>query len=85
MHCGATWRRARSLGVDYVDLYQVHWPDPATPIAETARTLDEFVRVGKARYVGVSNYDAREMTAFQQVRPIDTLQPPYHLFRRDIE
>jgi aryl-alcohol dehydrogenase-like predicted oxidoreductase len=75
----------RSLGVDYVDLYQVHWPDPATPIAETARTLDEFVRVGKARYVGVSNYDAREMTAFQQVRPIDTLQPPYHLFRRDIE
>jgi aryl-alcohol dehydrogenase-like predicted oxidoreductase len=75
----------RSLGVEYVDLYQVHWPDPATPIAETARTLDEFVRVGKARYVGVSNYDAREMTAFQQVRPIDTLQPPYHLFRRDIE
>jgi aryl-alcohol dehydrogenase-like predicted oxidoreductase len=75
----------RSLGTDYVDLYQVHWPDPATPIAETAQTLDEFVRAGKARYVGVSNYDARQMTAFQQVRPIDTLQPPYHLFRRDIE
>jgi aryl-alcohol dehydrogenase-like predicted oxidoreductase len=75
----------RALGTEYVDLYQVHWPDPATPIAETARTLDEFVRVGKARYVGVSNYDARQMTAFQQVRPIDTLQPPYHLFRRDIE
>jgi aryl-alcohol dehydrogenase-like predicted oxidoreductase len=75
----------RALGTEYVDLYQVHWPDPATPIAETARTLEEFVRVGKVRYVGVSNYDARQMTAFQQVRPIDTLQPPYHLFRRDIE
>jgi aryl-alcohol dehydrogenase-like predicted oxidoreductase len=75
----------RSLGTDFVDLYQVHWPDPATPIAETAETLDAFVREGKARYVGVSNYDAREMTAFQQVRPIDALQPPYHLFRRDIE
>jgi aryl-alcohol dehydrogenase-like predicted oxidoreductase len=75
----------RSLGTDLVDLYQVHWPDPATPIAETAETLDAFVREGKVRYVGVSNYDAREMTAFQQVRPIDTLQPPYHLFRRDIE
>jgi aryl-alcohol dehydrogenase-like predicted oxidoreductase len=75
----------RSLGTDYVDLYQVHWPDPATPIAETARTLDEFVREGKVRYVGVSNYDARQMTEFQQVRPLDTLQPPYHLFRRDIE
>jgi hypothetical protein len=75
----------RSLGTDYVDLYQVHWPDPGTPIADTAETLDAFVREGKVRYVGVSNYDAREMTAFQQVRPIDTLQPPYHLFRRDIE
>ena len=75
----------RSLGTDYVDLYQVHWPDPATPIAETAEALDAFVGEGKVRYVGVSNYDAREMTAFQQVRPIDTLQPPYHLFRRDIE
>ena len=75
----------RSLGTDYVDIYQVHWPDPATPIADTAGTLDAFVREGKVRYVGVSNYDAREMTAFQQVRPIDTLQPPYHLFRREIE
>ena len=75
----------RALGTDYVDLYQVHWPDPATPIAETAETLDAFVREGKVRFVGVSNYDARQMTAFQQVRPIDTLQPPYHLFRRDIE
>ena len=75
----------RSLGTDYVDLYQVHWPDPATLIAETARTLDDFVQAGQVRYVGVSNYDARQMTAFQQVRPIDTLQPPYHLFRRDIE
>jgi aryl-alcohol dehydrogenase-like predicted oxidoreductase len=75
----------RSLGTEYVDLYQVHWPDPATPIAETARTLDDFVREGKVRYVGVSNFDARQMTAFQQVRPLDTVQPPYHLFRRDIE
>jgi aryl-alcohol dehydrogenase-like predicted oxidoreductase len=75
----------RALGTEYVDLYQVHWPDPATPIAETAETMDEFVRAGKVRYVGVSNYDVRQMTAFQAVRPIDTLQPPYHLFRRDIE
>jgi aryl-alcohol dehydrogenase-like predicted oxidoreductase len=75
----------RSLGTDYVDIYQVHWPDPATPIAKTAETMDAFVREGKVRHVGVSNYDAREMAAFQQVRPMDTLQPPYHLFRREIE
>jgi len=75
----------RALGTDYVDIYQVHWPDPATPIATTAETLDEFVRQGLVRFVGVSNYDPREMSEFQRVRPIDTLQPPYHLFRREIE
>jgi aryl-alcohol dehydrogenase-like predicted oxidoreductase len=75
----------RALGTDYIDLYQVHWPDSATPIAATAETLDAFVREGRVRYVGVSNYDAQQMAAFQGVRPIDTLQPPYHLFRRGIE
>src|SRR6476469_3217025 len=75
----------RFLGTDYVDIYQVHWPDPATPITTTAETLDGFVREGLIRFVGVSNYDAAQMTTFQQVPPIDTLQPPYHLFRRDIE
>ena len=75
----------KALGTDYVDIYQIHWPDPATPIETTAETLDAFIRQGLVRYAGVSNYDAREMTRFQAVRPIDTLQPPYHLFRRDIE
>ena len=75
----------RSLDIDYVDVYQVHWPDPGTPITETAEALDDFVREGKIRHVGVANYDARQMALFQRVRPIDTLQPPYHLFRREIE
>ena len=75
----------RFLGTDYVDIYQVHWPDPTTPITTTAETLDGFVREGLVRFVGVSNYDPAQMTTFQQIRPIDTLQPPYHLFRRDIE
>jgi aryl-alcohol dehydrogenase-like predicted oxidoreductase len=75
----------RELGTDHVDLYQVHWPDPGTPLEETAGVLDEFVREGKARYVGVSNFDARRMAAFQRTRRLDTLQPPYHIFRREIE
>jgi aryl-alcohol dehydrogenase-like predicted oxidoreductase len=75
----------RLLGTDYVDIYQVHWPDPATPIAETAETLNDFVREGKARFVGVSNYDVVQMALFQHTRQIDTIQPPYHLFRRDAE
>jgi len=75
----------RALGTDYIDLYQIHWPDPATPIETTAETVAQFVRQGLVRFVGVSNYDPKQMTRFQTVRPIDTLQPPYHMFRRDIE
>jgi aryl-alcohol dehydrogenase-like predicted oxidoreductase len=75
----------RHLGVDHIDLYQVHWPDPDTPIEETAGALDELVQAGKIRHVGVSNYSAEQMEAFESVRPVETLQPPYHLFRRDIE
>jgi aryl-alcohol dehydrogenase-like predicted oxidoreductase len=75
----------RSLRVDYVDIYQVHWPDPNVPIAATAAALEELVQEGKIRHVGVSNYDAAQMAEFTRIRPVETLQPPYHLFRRDIE
>ena len=75
----------RNLGVDYIDLYQVHWPDKNTPFSETASTLEQLVQEGKIRYVGVSNYDAAQMQEFEKTRKLDSLQPPYHLFRRDIE
>ena len=75
----------QALGVEYIDLYQVHWPDPSVPRAETAGALEELVREGKIRHVGVSNFDVGEMTEFAQTRPVETLQPPYSLFRRDIE
>ncbi len=75
----------RNLGVDYIDLYQIHWPDPNTPFEETASTLDQLVHEGKIRYVGVSNYNVEQMRAFEQTRKLDALQPPYSLFRRDIE
>jgi aryl-alcohol dehydrogenase-like predicted oxidoreductase len=74
-----------NLGVDYIDLYQVHWPDPNTPIEETAGALDQLVHEGKIRSVGVSNYDVEQMQAFERVRKLESLQPPYSLFRRDIE
>ncbi|HEU5378518.1 MAG TPA: aldo/keto reductase [Ktedonobacteraceae bacterium] len=75
----------RALGVRSIDLYQVHWPDPNTPMEETASALDELVREGKIRYVGVSNFNVEQMQAFERTRKIDTLQPPYSLFRREIE
>jgi aryl-alcohol dehydrogenase-like predicted oxidoreductase len=75
----------RALGTEYVDLFQMHWPDPRTPFEETAGALAELVAEGKVRHDGVSNFSAGEMDAFSATLPVETLQPPYHLFRRDIE
>jgi aryl-alcohol dehydrogenase-like predicted oxidoreductase len=75
----------KALDTDYIDLLQVHWPDPNTPFEETARALGELKASGKIRHVGVSNFDAEQMEAFSAVLPVETLQPPYHLFRRQIE
>jgi aryl-alcohol dehydrogenase-like predicted oxidoreductase len=73
------------LGIDHIDLYQVHWPDPDTPLEETAGALGELVDEGKIRHVGVSNFDVEEMRGFERGRRVESLQPPYHLFRRDID
>jgi len=75
----------RALATDYIDLFQVHWPDPKTPFAETAGALAELVTAGKVRHVGVSNFSAEQMDAFSMTLPVETLQPPYHLFHRDAE
>jgi aryl-alcohol dehydrogenase-like predicted oxidoreductase len=86
-----TWLRSgvedslKALGVDHIDLYQVHWPDPAVPFSETAAALQELVDEGKIRHAGVSNFDVDQMRAFAQTRPVESVQSPYHLFRRDIE
>ncbi len=75
----------RALGTDRVDVYQIHWPDPRTPPEETAVALAGLVAAGKIRHVGVSNFDVEQMEAFSATLPVETLQPAYHLFRRDIE
>jgi aryl-alcohol dehydrogenase-like predicted oxidoreductase len=75
----------RHLETDYVDIYQVHWPDPNTPVAETAAALEELVQEGKVRHVGASNFDALQIAAFERTRKLETLQPPYHMLRREIE
>ncbi|HYI80427.1 MAG TPA: aldo/keto reductase [Thermoleophilaceae bacterium] len=74
-----------ALGVDYIDLYQVHWPDPDTPLEETGAVLAELRDEGKIRHIGVSNYSAEQMEELSQTVPVETLQPPYHLFAREIE
>jgi len=75
----------RRLQTDYIDIYQVHWPDPVTPIEETAATLRELHEQGKIRAIGVSNFSPEQMQRFQAVAPLHTVQPPYNLFEREIE
>lgn len=75
----------RALDTDYIDLYQVHWPDPNTPFDETASALGKLIAAGKIRHVGVSNFDVAQMEAFSATLPVETLQPPYHLLHRNIE
>ncbi|MEA3641323.1 MAG: aldo/keto reductase [Lamprobacter sp.] len=72
----------RRLRTDHIDLYQVHWPDPKTPIDETARAMDDLLQAGKIRAIGVSNYDSTQMDAFRAVAPLHANQPPYNLFER---
>jgi len=75
----------RRLGTDYIDLYQVHWPDTRTPIAETAALLAGFQREGKVRALGVSNFSVAQMEEFRSVAPLASNQPPYNLFDRGID
>jgi aryl-alcohol dehydrogenase-like predicted oxidoreductase len=75
----------RRLRTDYIDLYQVHWPDPLVPIQETAGALASLLKEGKIRAIGVSNYSAAQMDEFREAAPIHSVQPPFNLFERDAE
>jgi aryl-alcohol dehydrogenase-like predicted oxidoreductase len=84
LRCGV-WQSLRALGVDHIDLYQVHWPDTNVPFEETAGALQQLVDEGKIRHVGVSNYSVAQATEFARTRPVETLQPAYNLFARGFE
>lgn len=75
----------RRLSTDYIDLYQVHWPDPLVPIAEVAGLLAQFQREGKVRALGASNFTVAEMEEFRAVAPLASDQAPYNLFDRQID
>jgi len=75
----------RRLGVETIDLYQVHWPNPDPEIEEGWETLTKFKEQGKLRWIGVSNFNVEQMTRAQKIAPITSLQPPYSMLRRAIE
>jgi aryl-alcohol dehydrogenase-like predicted oxidoreductase len=75
----------RRLRTDYIDVYQVHWPDPLVPIEETAEAMRTLYEQGKIRAIGVSNFSVAQMERFRRVAPLHVLQSPYNLFERAIE
>ncbi len=81
----------KRLNTDYIDLYQIHFPDADTPIEETLRALDDLVRQGTVRYIGCSNYAAWQVSEAiltsrtLKLEPFITVQPEYSMLRRDVE
>ncbi len=73
------------LGVDAIDLYQIHWPEPGEDVEEGWRALAELKDEGLVRHIGVSNFDVQQMRRAQQIAPVETLQPEYSLIAREVE
>jgi aryl-alcohol dehydrogenase-like predicted oxidoreductase len=75
----------KRLGVDTIDLYQIHWPNPEEDIEEAWTVIAEAVKAGKIRYAGVSNFNVAQLKLAQAIHPVASLQPPYSMLRREIE
>jgi aryl-alcohol dehydrogenase-like predicted oxidoreductase len=75
----------RRLGIDAIDLYQIHWPIPDDEIEEGWTTLVELKESGLVRHIGVSNFSVEQLRRAQAIAPVETLQPPYSLLDREAE
>jgi aryl-alcohol dehydrogenase-like predicted oxidoreductase len=75
----------RRLGVDVIDLYQVHWPQPDQEIEEGWSELARLKQEGKVRWIGVSNYDVGQMKRAASIAPVTSLQPPYSMISPEVE
>ena len=80
--CEASLKR---LGVDTIDLYQIHWPNPENEIEEGWTTMADLQKEGKIRFLGVSNFNVEQMKRVQKIAPITSLQPPYSMLNRKVE
>jgi aryl-alcohol dehydrogenase-like predicted oxidoreductase len=75
----------KRLGTDYIDLYQIHWPDSTTPISETMEAVSRLIEQGKVRYAGVCNYNAAQMAEAEKYVNLASNQVPYSMVKRNIE
>lgn len=73
------------LGVDVVDLYQMHWPDPDEDIEEAWTAMCDLRQQGKVRYIGVSNFNVQQLKRIATIGSVTSLQPPYSMIVRDVE
>jgi aryl-alcohol dehydrogenase-like predicted oxidoreductase len=80
--CEASLKR---LGTDYIDLYQIHWPDSTTPIEESMEAMASLIEQGKVRYAGVCNYDAEQLVEAQKYVDVVSDQVPYSMVNRSIK
>ncbi|KTC87790.1 MULTISPECIES: aldo/keto reductase [Legionella] len=75
----------KRLQTDYIDIYQIHWPDQSVSFEETANALNSLLEAGTIRAIGLSNFSINQMEEFLKFAPIHTIQPPYNLFEREAE
>lgn len=80
--CDASLER---LGIDVIDLYQIHWPEPDEEIEEGWGAVAELIKAGKVRYGGVSNFSVAQLERAHAIHPVTSLQPPYSMLNRAIE
>jgi len=75
----------KRLGVDVIDLYQIHWPNPDPDIEEGWSTLVDIKKAGKVRHIGVSNFSVEQIRRAEKIAPVETLQPPYSLINSAVD
>jgi aryl-alcohol dehydrogenase-like predicted oxidoreductase len=75
----------KRLNTDYIDLYQIHWPDSSTPFEDSMSAMEKLRKAGKVRAIGVSNYSVDQMKQAMKAGQLASLQPPYSVVRRGIE
>lgn len=80
--CHASLKR---LGIEVIDLYQMHWPDPDEDVEQAWEEMTKLCREGKVRYLGVSNFNVEQIKRVQKIHPVASIQPPYSMLRREVE
>ncbi len=80
--CHASLKR---LGIETIDLYQIHWPEPDEDIEQAWKEMAALVQEGKIRFLGVSNFNVEQIKRLQKIHPVASLQPPYSMLHREVE